>query len=418
MDKPNRTKVLIGFGALAVVLIVAIAFWPSNFRNEEASGAIGVVQKHHAPQITQKDVILGDEHTRNQQSVLYRDYFADATKLQAISASLMSRDVAAANINLASQQLLNQLNNDFAVELASAIDAAQMQAKQTANAQLAQEVEALAAQAKADRTLSLADMEALASKFSNIAQAQSKMSDQFALANEDLAAALSSRDEQTAASKLHDAEQALANRNVANVSLADRSEYLSNISLAAKTLSNLNLASEEMASRMKDAEALANAAGQLAHTALQNVEEQTNLQMSLAAEVEQMQAKASAARNAGNFVAARELAAFEQQLGSSQQAFASHTASSFQAELAAMTEFAQNRAQYAKLSNAQLQASMVANAQLSNQLYGKLADTAEIANTAAMMQRAMLSRELGSFLGNQQALLSRDAETLASRKQE
>ena len=73
MSTENRNKVLLGFGGLVVVLVVAIALWPPNFRKEDASGAVGAVQKHHAPQITQKDVILGGEKTKHQQKVLYAD---------------------------------------------------------------------------------------------------------------------------------------------------------------------------------------------------------------------------------------------------------------------------------------------------------------------------------------------------------
>src|SRR5207249_3764450 len=65
-------------------LVAAIALWPPNFRKEDASGAIGEVQKHRAPQITQKDVVLGNETVKHQQKVLYADFLADATKLKAL----------------------------------------------------------------------------------------------------------------------------------------------------------------------------------------------------------------------------------------------------------------------------------------------------------------------------------------------
>src|SRR5207248_11678306 len=94
MSTENRNKVLLGFGGLVVVLVVAIALWPPNFRKEDASGAVGAVQKHHAPQITQKDVILGGEKTKHQQKVLYADFLADASKLQSVSTELRSANAA------------------------------------------------------------------------------------------------------------------------------------------------------------------------------------------------------------------------------------------------------------------------------------------------------------------------------------
>ena len=65
MSTPNRNKVLFGFGALVAVLIVAIVMWPTNVQREDATGAIGAVQKHRAPQITPQDVVLGNEDVKH-----------------------------------------------------------------------------------------------------------------------------------------------------------------------------------------------------------------------------------------------------------------------------------------------------------------------------------------------------------------
>ena len=83
-SNPNRNKFLLGFTAVVAVLIVAFFMWPANVQKEDASGSIGAVQKHHAPQITQQDVILGNEAVKRQQQVLYKDFLADAGKLRAI----------------------------------------------------------------------------------------------------------------------------------------------------------------------------------------------------------------------------------------------------------------------------------------------------------------------------------------------
>ena len=90
MSADRRRKILIGFGAVAVVLVAAIALVSPKFKNEDAIGAIGAVQKHRAPQIAQKDVILGDEQTRKHQQLLFSDYLADAATLQNESAAVNS----------------------------------------------------------------------------------------------------------------------------------------------------------------------------------------------------------------------------------------------------------------------------------------------------------------------------------------
>lgn len=91
MSAAKRQKMLYGFGAVAVVLIAAIAFVSPNFRNEDARGAIGAVEKHRAPQIAQSDVVLGDEQTKQDHQVIYGDFLADAAALQNIAADMASR---------------------------------------------------------------------------------------------------------------------------------------------------------------------------------------------------------------------------------------------------------------------------------------------------------------------------------------
>src|SRR4051812_40021477 len=112
MSNPNRSKVLVGFGVVAIAVIAAVSYWPPSVRTDEASGAIGVVQKHHAPQIAQQDVILGDEQSRNKAAVLYTDYFNDAQKLQSLAASLASSE-AAANFSANQAELAHQLQVQY-----------------------------------------------------------------------------------------------------------------------------------------------------------------------------------------------------------------------------------------------------------------------------------------------------------------
>lgn len=106
----NRSKALFGFGAIVAVLIVAILVWPSNVRKEDASGAIGAVQKHHAPQITQQDVVLGGEQVKAQQKILYTDFLADAGKLRSLAnenaaaaRTAFAREVRSRWVNVAQQ---------------------------------------------------------------------------------------------------------------------------------------------------------------------------------------------------------------------------------------------------------------------------------------------------------------------------
>jgi hypothetical protein len=48
----KRTKFPLGVGVVAVAVAGTVAFWPPCFLQEQASGAIGAVQKHHQTQIT------------------------------------------------------------------------------------------------------------------------------------------------------------------------------------------------------------------------------------------------------------------------------------------------------------------------------------------------------------------------------
>jgi hypothetical protein len=115
MSAHKRRNILIGFGGAAVVA-AAVAFLSPNFpyRSEDASGAIGAVQKHRAPQIKQTDVVLGDEQTKKDQQVLYTDFVNDAAVLQNVSAELQA---AAGSMDarriVAAQQTLEARNAEL-----------------------------------------------------------------------------------------------------------------------------------------------------------------------------------------------------------------------------------------------------------------------------------------------------------------
>lgn len=107
MSADKRKTILIGFTGLAIVLVAVIAVVSPKFRSEDAMGAIGAVQKHRAPQISQTDVILGDEQTRQRQQLLYADFLADAAALQSMSTTIATaaRAESASRLAARSQEL-------------------------------------------------------------------------------------------------------------------------------------------------------------------------------------------------------------------------------------------------------------------------------------------------------------------------
>ncbi len=430
MSSPNRTKVFVGFGVVAIVLVAAIAMWPPNFRSEEASGAIGAVQKHHAPQIAQKDVILGNEKSRNQQSVLYRDFFNDATKFQALSALLASNNEAA-SVTKEATELANELQSQYANQMESGLAAIELSAKTANDINLAQQAEAMASQVKAAQVLSSAQMQEFNARFAKIAEAASKIILQHATqsnemgsksaiilqsADHNLASALLLQGEQ-AASALKGVQQALNSVEYASLDLASQQAYFSQIEAASHVVGNLAAANIDMANRMSSAQEVANAANKLAHAALLNVEAQTASSVSMASGLAHMQSELAASQLGSSPCCAGAVQDLNNQLAGSKQQFSSFAASSFQAELAAMSEFAASKAQYAKYGiGPQLQASMLAHADMANKLYSNLANDSEIANAAAKLGNALHNEALAAALSNEAQLVN-EANELASIKQ-
>lgn len=114
MSAEKRKFILLGFAGLAVVLVAVIAIVSPSFRSEDATGAIGAVQKHRAPQIAKQDVILGNEQVRQQQKVLFADYLNDAATLKAISGSLAGdRANVQARINAAQRDVESRFREDI-----------------------------------------------------------------------------------------------------------------------------------------------------------------------------------------------------------------------------------------------------------------------------------------------------------------
>ena len=177
MSAAKRQRMLIGFGAVAVVLVAVIAFVSPNFRSEDARGAIGAVEKHRAPQIAKGDVVLGDEKTKQDQKVIFGDYLADAAALQNIAADMASRsesiearaELAARSLDSRYEELQSRYQQyaEFALEAMEQLGAEEQLGKEA--------FENLASRINAD--LQSRDMEELAARLESMAEQIAARSD-------------------------------------------------------------------------------------------------------------------------------------------------------------------------------------------------------------------------------------------------
>jgi len=269
-SNPNRNKVLLGFSAVVAVLIVAILLWPANFRKEDASGAIGAVQKHRAPQITQQDVILGGESVKHQQQVLYKDFFADAGKLRALAAN---GDVAAIRAYQAELEMRGLRAAEETVEAASRVKEAKVESN----------VVELRSMIANQTRLSAEDLQAFNDKLGMIAiligDQQNAMS-RIKQATTELSQ-ISLADEQIAMRKLGEVDQAM-NRIDAEFAFADNRQYVGVVVMESQ------LASEEIAHRSANrfelmaTELDSRAHANIAQAALRDEEVGTRMQQMLA----------------------------------------------------------------------------------------------------------------------------------------
>jgi len=159
MSADKRKTILIVFAGVAVVLVAVIAVVSPTFRSEDASGAIGAVQKYHQPQITKADVILGDESLRQEQKVLYGDFLTDAAALQNLSARVVtaSRHLDAKNQFELLRREIGQRQTDVNARFYDSFDAALAAAKKLGESDFA-------LGAKKQRENLLAEIDGLAAK--------------------------------------------------------------------------------------------------------------------------------------------------------------------------------------------------------------------------------------------------------------
>lgn len=143
MSAAKRRNILVVFGGVAVLLAVALFFISPNFRyrNEDASGAIGAVQKHRQPQIQATDVVLGSEQVKKDQQLVYLDFLADAAALSAISADLESeaQSVDARKRLDAAAQSLDARKKDLQVRALDHADSAMVEIRKLGTAEAALE---------------------------------------------------------------------------------------------------------------------------------------------------------------------------------------------------------------------------------------------------------------------------------------
>ncbi|MGZ8796903.1 MAG: hypothetical protein ACXW2F_06125, partial [Thermoanaerobaculia bacterium] len=179
MSADKRKTILIVFAGVAVVLVAVIAVVSPTFRSEDASGAIGAVQKHRQPQITKADVILGDEQTRNEQRVQYVDFLHDAAALQNLNANFSTAartrnksDYDAVQLGIRAQS--NDVFSRFKTEIIAVLigarnlaerDSAALGARKTA---VIADIDNLGAKARSMSVANVAEVENLAAKLRDI----------------------------------------------------------------------------------------------------------------------------------------------------------------------------------------------------------------------------------------------------------
>jgi len=281
MSSENRKKVLFGFGVLVVVLVAAIAIWPPNFRKEDASGAIGEVQKHRAPQIAKSDVVLGNESVKRQQKVLYADFLTDGAKLKALAArpEAAERSVFAKELGT---QYLNEVTEVLAAEEAAA-------RSNPAQARIEAEITELQGFVRNHTELSDTDMQQINVKLAHIGEENNvrmsrtlnRAGEDLAVAVNELAAAKTESQILGVAKQLEGVKSDLNSRDLLAITLAQEMDYLNEIELSAR-VALARLGDQEIAMK------LAERGDQLLARGMSNIEQELQLESEMAARFRDM----------------------------------------------------------------------------------------------------------------------------------
>lgn len=446
MSARNNRRFLVGFGAIAAVLVVVLALWHPQVTSEPASGAIGAVQKHHAPQISNADVVLSDEATRQQQKVLYADAFADSIKLQNVSLELGSAaggQVASAaslqNVQSELQALSADVQSRYLAGMKAALSSIeQLSAKENLASNhlgnVSEEAAQLSAALHNNHQLSSEEMGQLAARVESISKAlQSReQSASFGSASRELASAVAAMQNKSelASARLESVATALnAQANLSSASLAAYAHSLQSMAAESKVLGD----AEMQLSSIKTGDAqignavqeLASEAAALESNALKNVEMQMESQTQIASALHDMEMQLASAQQAGN---AAQVGSIQHALAARQAEFQHRAAANVSAALGAFANYMANRAEVASRisSRGQMEASMMGSNSLNaridarTELAHRLASAATLQSNLASIERNLESRSaLGSMLSSapQLAAQARALESRASSLQ-
>ena len=253
MSADRRKQMLIGFAGLAAVLVGTFIFVSPSYRPEDASGAIGAVQKHRETQIAPQDVVLGNEQVKEEQQIAYADVLEGSAALQNISADLAigarsnNARVELAAIDSALDARISKVEARYSANAKAALDAMKKVMAADAGSFDAKKLEAMRAEADAigarlQARLSASDMESLNARLSAIhsaleARVSASSLDAISKNVAGISAQLDSDTNLEAASRnLMKAESALEARS--GVTVAARMSYADSAALEARTLWN------------------------------------------------------------------------------------------------------------------------------------------------------------------------------------
>jgi hypothetical protein len=356
MDKKKLTFIA-GSGIVVLALIGFFAVWPPAVQDDQASGAIGAVKKHNAPQITAADVVLTDEAGRIDDRIVYADLINDAVKLQSFSDALASRDnLASIETQLASHEadLQGRFVQSFSDALANA-ESLQSKGLVQGNRDLLEAIRAeFQSRTQGNRQqLGHADMDALNQKFAQFASRTQQGSREDALASIDaqLASAtrnLQSREAHLASEALESMRQQLGSLDQLESmrQLQSHQDYLESIEMQSRVVAQ----SREQLGRGVRADfgsvsrSLASEAASLENRAMGNMTGRLQNRVEYANRVEQMNRSLGSMRQQGNREAlgsrqfSQSLGSFEQELQSREAAMANRVAHGSRAELASIDQ--------------------------------------------------------------------------------
>lgn len=472
MSQNNRRALFIGIGSIAAAVLVVAIFVAPHFPPEKASGAIGVVQKHRAEQITAKDVILGDEKTRREQNIVFADYLNDATKLQSISVdlaamSMASTDQTAANLQNIQQQLAGhraQLQNRYSENMTAALAAAsealnslQATIKAEQLAGMRSELDSLGAALRARQTLNHQDMAAFNSRYSEVAeQLQSRLAARSMTNNRAQLAAvtadLQSRNVETATalnavSRLQAIDRDLAARSDLASAITNEQQYLGSVAREAETLAsaseslealaaNNRLAARDSAQQLGHVVAdLASRSRELELAAVTNMNNRMQAESAMAADLAQMSQMLAATQRdlASRSMEASTLASIEREvanlnsrLQSRSSELESALSASMHAELASCASYLQARNAFnarVGIENADLgsraDAAMLNSrspeaASLDNRAEASLASRADAASLSNRADTALANRSEAVSMASRESAMSELASRFAN----